>query len=367
MRILVVTHAPLEPEYGAAQMALNLAAALRDRGHDALAWSTEPLPRQARFWNAWRWQRRRLESFLQESPPFDVVDAPAVSVGPRLIRSVRQGLLVARSVQPDLRYFACALVAELRRLPMSFPYLLLDAPHMLAVSAAITAGWRRAAVVLCLGSHERDWMRRRFPWTAAKLECYLDAPAPADQATFAEIRARRAGRAGGLPDRGMRFLWIGRWVPQKGTRRLVRFLAERVAARPADTFTLAGCGDGAARDLPRDLLAAGRLRLLPSFPRRELSQLLAEHDAGLFTSPVEGWGLSLNEMLESGMPVFATRSGGVADLAPYFPRSLRPFPPPLDFAPPQPPEDLAANGYLQHFSWAGIAAGYEERVLARLT
>jgi len=77
--------------------------------------------------------------------------------------------------------------------------------------------------------------------------------------------------------------------------------------------------------------------------------------------------LSLNEMLESGMTVFATRAGGVADLAPYFPQSLRPFPPPLDFSPPLPPENLAANGYLQRFSWQGIAAGYEEQVLARLT
>jgi glycosyltransferase involved in cell wall biosynthesis len=367
MRILVVTHAPLKPEYGAAQMALNLAAALRDRGHDAMAWSTEPLPRQARFWNSWRWQRQRLESFLRESPPFDVIDTPAVSVGPRLVRSGRQGLLVARSVQPDLRYFTCALGAELRRLPVSLPRLLVEAPHMLAVSAAITNGWRRAAVVLCLGSHERDWMRHRFPSTTAKLECYLDAPSQADQASFAEIRARRACRAGDLPGHGVRFLWIGRWVPQKGTRRLVRFLAERAAARPADTFTLAGCGDGAARDLPRDLLTTGRLRLLPSFPRHELPQLLTEHDVGLFTSDVEGWGLSLNEMLESGLTVFATRAGGVADLAPYFPQSLRLFPPPRDFALPLPPEDLTANGYLQRFSWTEIAASYEERVLARLT
>lgn len=40
------------------------------------------------------------------------------------------------------------------------------------------------------------------------------------------------------------------------------------------------------------------------------------YDAGLFTSEAEGWGLSLNEMLESDMPVFATEVGGVRDLRP---------------------------------------------------
>jgi glycosyltransferase involved in cell wall biosynthesis len=363
LRILIVTHAPLAAEFGAAQMALNLAAALTARGHDAVAWSTSPLPRQARSWNSWRWQRRRLEEHLAASPPFDVIDAPAMLLGPRL--TAGRWRLVARSVQPELRYFACALGDGLRRLPRSLPHLARGAPHQLAVSAAIVADWRRAEVILCLGSHERDWMRRRFPWTAAKLECYLGALSPADQQSWAALRSRRT-EPGAEPRAGVRWLWIGRWVPQKGIRLLARFLAERAAARPEDRFTLAGCGESAARDLPPELLADGRLRLLASFSRRELPDLLARHDAGLFTSLVEGWGLSLNEMLESGMPVFATQAGAVADLAPYFPVSLRPFPPSLDFVPPRSREDLAASGYRERFSWPAIAAGYEERVLGRL-
>ncbi|HEV7517127.1 MAG TPA: glycosyltransferase family 4 protein [Thermoanaerobaculia bacterium] len=339
-------------------MALNLAAALRERGHDAIAWSTEPLPRQARFWNAWLWQRRRLEAFLAENPPFDVIDLPAVSISGH-VRS--HGRIVARSVQPDLRYFACALADELRR--GSLLHLAINLPQMIVLSAAILAGWRRAGVILCLGSHESDWMRRKLPWTRRKLARYLDALSPADQASLAELRARRAATM--APRSGLRFLWIGRWVPQKGTRRLLRFITERARARPEDTFTVAGCGDQAVRDCPPDLVAAGRLRLVPSFSRGELPQLLGEHDAGLFTSIVEGWGLSLNEMLESGMPVFATRAGGVEDLAPCFPGTLLPFPPPTDFEIPRPPGDLAAGNYLRHFTWKSIAESYEERVLAR--
>ena len=162
---------------------------------------------------------------------------------------------------------------------------------------------------------------------------------------------------------GVRFLWIGRWSHQKGAQRLTAFLRERMAAHPKDTFTLAGCGPAAARHLPAAWLRTGRVRLIPQFPRTALPDLLASHDAGLFTSKVEGWGLSLTEMLESGLPVYATEAGAVADLRPYFPGSLRPFPPPAEIAPAC-PEDLRANGYYERFSWPEIARSYEAQVLS---
>jgi glycosyltransferase involved in cell wall biosynthesis len=202
-------------------------------------------------------------------------------------------------------------------------------------------------------------MRRRYPRWTSKLGTYVCALSNGDRATLAAVRANRPLRRGAT-----RFLWIGRWAAHKGTQRLLRFLAERLAGSGDETFTLAGCGGSAERDLPADWLRSGRVRLVPSFARSELPPLLAEHDAGLFTSEVEGWGLSLNEMLESGLTVFATEAGGVSDLDPYFPTSLRPFPPPIDFAPQRAPEDLAANGYLARFSWDAVAAEYERQVLA---
>jgi glycosyltransferase involved in cell wall biosynthesis len=220
-------------------------------------------------------------------------------------------------------------------------------------------------------------MRHRFPWTREKIETYVNAIPPADQEIFAGIRRERRERRSRQDRRdptsptppGLRFLWIGRWVPQKGTRRFLRFLAERARTHPEDTFTLAGCGPQAERECPPELVASGRLRLLPGFSREALPQLLAEHDAGLFTSEVEGWGLSLNEMLESGLPVFATPAGGATELAPYFPLTLSPFPPPADLSLSGlagPPEDLTKNGYFERFTWESIARSYEERVLSRL-
>jgi hypothetical protein len=143
--------------------------------------------------------------------------------------------------------------------------------------------------------------------------------------------------------------------------RLLRFLGERAARHPDDTFTLAGCGPGAERDLPAHLLREGRVRLVPSFPRSDLPALLAAHDAGLFTSEVEGWGLSLNEMLEAGLTVYATPAGGVADLRPFWGGRLQPFPPPARPVESLPEPDLGA--YLSFFSWPEIARRYEEEVL----
>jgi len=355
VRILLVSHPPLTAELGAAQIALNLAAALRERGHDALAWSPYPLPPGTRGWHLWRRQIRALEEHVAAHGPFDVIDTPAITASRE---TARHGRLVVRSVQPELRYLYLDVRRDLERRPS--PRALANAALAMPRAASILGGWRRASRILCLGTHELDWMRRRFPAWSLKLRLYVCALPPEEQQALAEVRKGRGGSPSGP---GVRFLWIGRWSAQKGTRRLVRFFRERIASRSDDTVTLAGCGPAAERELPAEWLRSGRVRIIPSFPRAELPEILATHDAGLFTSDVEGWGLNLTEMLESGLTVFATEAGATGDLRPYFPASLRPFPPPRNVE-PAPLEDLAANGYYERFSWSAIARSYEEQVLA---
>lgn len=361
MRILIVSHSALGSEQGASQTALKLAAALTELGHTAEAWSPEPLPPRARWWSIWRWQRRNLEAHLEVARPYDVIDAPAVSISPRV---AARAAVVARSVQPDFRYAWVGLTAALRSALIRPHALVAHAVQSAMVLPAIVQGWRRAGVILCLGSCERRWMERRFPWTRPKLGTYVEAPSAADQRALAAVRA---GRERGTGD-GVRFLWIGRWAAHKGPATLLRFIARRAAGHPGDTFTLAGCGEAARRHCPRALMEAGRIRVVPSFTRQELPALVAGCDAGLFTSSVEGWGLSLNEMLESGLPVFATRAGGVEDLEPFFPRTLRPFPPPGDLGPSQlaATDHPAARGYFRRFSWSEIGRRYHREVLGRL-
>ena len=73
------------------------------------------------------------------------------------------------------------------------------------------------------------------------------------------------------------------------------------------------------------------------------------------TSRVEGWGLVLNEMLESGLPVYSVNAGGYADLKEYWPGQLQSFP----------PERIQANTstdplpeYFDLFSWKRIVSKY---------
>lgn len=360
MRILLVSHPPLSAELGAAQLALNLAAALRERGHDAVAWSPAPLPpdllAKTRWWNLWLRQTRAAEEHAERHGPFDVIDTPAISASPRLRAAT--GRLVVRSMQPELRYLYVDVKGDLTHRIVPSPRAVANAAVGLAKARAIVNGWRRAHRIVCLGSHELDWMRRRYPRWAAKMTSYVCAPTRADREAFAEVRRHRKTPTG----EGTRFLWLGRWAAHKGTRTLLPFLARRIASHPKDRFTLAGCGEAPRRDLPASWIESGLVRLVPSYGRAELPGLLAAHDAGLFTSTVEGWGLSLNEMLEAGLTVYATPAGGVADLKPYWGSRLRPFPPPDRPEPEGPAPDL--EGYYQRFSWPEIARRYEEDALA---
>jgi glycosyltransferase involved in cell wall biosynthesis len=354
MRILLVSHPPLAAELGAAQVALNLAAALRARGHEATAWSPSPLPPGIRGWDLRLRQARVIEELAAGHGPFDVIETPAITASRQL---ARLGRIVVRSVQPELRYLRLDIREDLARRPS--PRAIVNALLGIPRAAAIVGGWRRASLILCQGSDERAWMRRRFPRWAGKLGLYVCALPPGERETLARARSQRTPRAQGP---GTRFLWIGRWSSQKGTRRLLAFLRERLASHPGDALTVAGCGPAAERDLPQEWVRSGQVRIVPAFARAELPALLAGHDAGLFTSDVEGWGLSLCEMLESGLTVFATEAGAVVDLRPYFPVSLRPFPPPSEIV-PGPLEDLQANGYYARFSWPEIARSWEEQVL----
>lgn len=356
MRLLIVTFGTANRESGAGQLALHLAGALRDRGHEVVSWASGEPPPSLRFWQHHPWRLRRLEAFLTAEAPFDTIDAPPIAVSARVARAART---VARSVQPDWLYFLAdfgAMGPRLRRRPFATVVHLL---HSLALQRAIRSGCRRAARLLLLGSQELAWVRRRRPRLAAKSTAYFAAVPPGEHEALS--LPRREPRPGDL-----RYLWIGRWAAHKGVDTLCRFLASRIATHPRERFTLAGCGPEAKESLPEEVRRSGRVEVVPAFSRAELPDLLARHDAGLFTSRVEGWGLSLNEMLEAGLTVFATRAGAVPDLEPFFPQRLLPFPPPEEVQLALPTEDLEANGYFRHFTWPAIAERYEREVLAAL-
>ncbi len=351
MRVLIVSHPPLDPTFGAAQTAMELAAALRARAHEVEIFTPEPLPARKLGVTTWQAQSARLEEFLARAPQFDVIDVPAISLTAKV---AAQGFAVARSVQPEFQYQRVSLGAELCSLSPRFPGNLAMAWR---ARREIVKGWQRADAILCLGSLERAWMANRFPRWKDKTFHYISAPPGPTRTMLLDIRSRRSARP-----RSTRALWIGRWSAHKDPQRLLRII-EHTLPRSSEGFTVAGCGQLVHGSIRRSWGASGLVEVIPRFSRDELPELLSRHTVGLFTSSAEGWGLTLNEMLESGMTVYATAAGGVPDLQPYFPNALRPL---RDEGPfePFPLDDLLGNCYFDEYSWPAIAARYENEILS---
>lgn len=345
-RVLIVVLAPLASEFGASQMAINLAEALRQEGMSVSLWTPHPLPRLRGF-QVLSYMRRALEEFIDAHGPFDRIDAPAIAITRKVAKS---GDVVARSIAPQIQYELSSIV------PVSGATNLLRLVVHAAQAAysigCILLGWKRAERILCLGTSEYQWMRTWCPWWRRKTAVYMNSLSETERVTLATVRRSRRERQ----NAPIRFLWIGRWARHKGTARLIRYVTARLQAHPGDTLTIAGCGRGAVKAVAR--IGTEQVRVIETFERSELGSILAEHDVGLFTSTVEGWGLCLNEMLESGMLVYATSAGGVVDLKPYFGEALRAFPPPVDgkIKMDVPPIDWCR--YYCGFTWSRVARAY---------
>lgn len=355
LRILLVSSAPLRLERGAGQTATGLAGALSARGHDIEAWWPGKGVRgrdPALFHGA---VRRVVASRLHEREAPEILDVPALWL-PEGDRPRSYSLV--RSIQPELLYLDSER-AQAR--PPSLVHRVYWSLSWRLLRNAIVAGWKRADRILCLGSVEREWMATHFPTLAPRLAVYSIAPPEGEREVFRVIAKQRPCRLG----RSVRWLWIGRWAAHKGPSRLVDLIRRRMKATE-DSFTIAGCGpipEGAIEDA---WVRGGRVRVVEVFSRGELPALLASHDAGLMTSDVEGWGISLQEMLESGMPVWATRTGAVPDLEPHFSRLLFPFPPPDGGLEGIELGTGSGIGYATEFSWDHIAERYETMVLEDL-
>jgi len=351
LRILIATHAPLSPEFGAAQMAINLGDALRGLGHDVTVWSPLPLPAGIKWWRSIYEMNKRFENLVESHNSWDVIDCPAIMLTARISSSAKQ--VIARTVQPDILYLLHSLRLPSKKSTRDYLRFIAGIAFSFYQVMLVIGGWSRASKILCLGILDYHWMKKWFPFWSNKVFTYGNALSSDERSLLAQVRNRRKPPH----EAGLRFLWIGRWTPHKGISELVAFILRRVESYRQDTFTIAGCGMAAYKEFSDELLSSGRVKIIPTFERAELFSLLENHDVGLFTSRVEGWGLVLNEMLESGLMVYATEAGGVPELRVFFPDSLMSFPPteeiPINFK-----EFIVDDEYFEHFSWAAIALGY---------
>ncbi len=359
MRILIVTHAPISAEFGAGQMAINLTEAFKKQGHKVVLWSPHPLPSQTKWWQRMKIMRSNLDDFIQHQSPFDLIDCPALLITKDLSES---SIVVARSVQPDLLYLFYSLKFSVWGNRYSIFKSLANNVHIVHKAWMIIQGWHRAKYIFCLGSVEFQWMNKWFPWWKNKLSYYVNALSQSDRKNLTQIRQQRKQS----DNNNLKFLWIGRWATHKGTNTLINFIEYWITTHKKDTFTIAGCGEDISAHFSQELIKSGKLKIIPSFGRDQLNNLLSDHNVGLFTSKVEGWGLVLNEMLESGMPVFATSAGGVGDLKPFASNKLQSFPPSCLSISDAINNNMDMNKYYEVFTWEKIAQIYENSVLNKI-
>lgn len=170
---------------------------------------------------------------------------------------------------------------------------------------------RRADQVLCVSSDLESRMRAlRAKQVAHALVPAPAAPAIVGAATLAGLRAE-LGIAGG-PDRPPVVLTVARLAPQKGLDTLIDAAAHWRDRDPAPLLVVAGEGPLEAGLTQRAMAAGVAMRLLGH--RRDVPALMAAANVFVLPSVWEGQPLALQEALRAGLPLVASRVGGIPDL-----------------------------------------------------
>jgi len=101
-------------------------------------------------------------------------------------------------------------------------------------------------------------------------------------------------------------VFIGSWLPGKGSFDWAQIVGRVRAERPSVKFVFLGTGVSEHRVMSglreQDRVA---VRVVPKFDNQELPQLLCDSTIGAFPSYVEGFGFAVLEKLASGLPTVA--------------------------------------------------------------
>lgn len=170
-----------------------------------------------------------------------------------------------------------------------------------------------AAAILCVGAEEQGRVRARHPRARVEL-----LPNGVDAARFARGDGDGFRRAHGIPPTAPLVLTVGRVDPQKNQALAVRALHALTDAHPSARLLLVGHVSAPAyqsevQALIAELGLGGRVTLLPGLPATGQALVDAFHAADVFLLPSthEPFGIVVLEAWAAGLPVVASRVGGV--------------------------------------------------------
>lgn len=169
--------------------------------------------------------------------------------------------------------------------------------------------------LIACSSAVRDHVAERFGLEPSGISVI---PNGVDIDRFRSGLSRRDARAGfDLPEHGPVMTLVGRICPQKGQLDLARAAPEILEKHPAATFVFAGMPDekGSLDELRKEIDSSGyahAFRFLGFVER--MADLYAATDVLVAPSRWEGFGLMLVEAMAAGVPIVATRTGGIPEV-----------------------------------------------------
>jgi glycosyltransferase involved in cell wall biosynthesis len=130
-----------------------------------------------------------------------------------------------------------------------------------------------------------------------------------DYERFGPLLERRLSRPGGWPKR---FLFAGRYVPQKGIDVLLEAYAIYRRRHVADAWPLTCSGTGPLIDQVRRATEAGGVEDAGFVQPQDQPALWAECGAFVLSSRYEPWGVVVAEACAAGLPVVCTEACGAS-------------------------------------------------------
>lgn len=267
-----------ETQYADRIRIIKLPAANRDIHHSS---NRELAAYAARSY----FESRRLHRIRQYHLCFTWSTVPAGAVALALNRRVGLRYLV-RVSGPDIPGFE-------RRYAWLYP----------ALTPLIRETWRRAECVVAKCDAEAMMIHAVAPGVKVTM-----VPNGVDIRAFDSAARSHEG--------AVRFLCVGRLIERKGQRYIIEALAALTRAGVQATLELVGSGDERPRleALTESLGLRDRVRFAGYVPRDAIAQRYAAADVFVLPSYNEGMSVATLEAMAAGLPIIATRTGGLAEL-----------------------------------------------------
>jgi glycosyltransferase involved in cell wall biosynthesis len=307
VRILLVGDYPRDPRLGSAKVFLKLQGELRGLGHTCdllLANDLRALPRNPYIRQAFGPVAAFacVRRMFRERGPYDVIDAASAEglwIGLARRRGWFRGTaVVARSNGLEhLNYQRMLDDHDAGLLYKPWPRRLFH-PAVRLTQVAMSA--RMADRLLLLNEVDRDFAVNRR-WKPA------DEIDVVSHGVSGEFLAESAGRS---PTRGAGLLFCGSWTDVKGVSYLASAFSTLIQDGCAARLTILGGGVPRETILSAfDAVARPHVTVIDRVPEDEVMAAYRAHDALIWPSTYEGFGMVVVEAMSQHLPVIATPVG----------------------------------------------------------